>query len=268
MKHGFSLIELSIVLVILGLLTGGILAGKSLIRASELRAVTNEYTRYVTAAHSFRDKYFMLPGDINNATAFWGALDGNDGINSDCRGESSSALTCNGDGDGLVCPTSAACSSTTYELYLFWKHLTNAGMIEGSYSGSAARSSGTPICSGSASVPGCNVPPSAVSSGMWNVQGLGVVSADSNLFDGNYGNSLSLMSGPDFISYNKVILSAEEMWNIDSKIDDGKPGTGKFVAARWNVCATGAASVSDVASANYLLTNTTARCVPVFRNVF
>ena len=72
MQRGFSLVELSIVLVILGLLTGGILAGQSLIRASELRAVSTEFQRYVAAVNTFRDKYFMLPGDMSNATAFWG----------------------------------------------------------------------------------------------------------------------------------------------------------------------------------------------------
>ncbi len=55
MKNGFSLVELSIVLVILGLPTGGILAGQSLIRAAELRSVSTEYNRFVTATQSFRD---------------------------------------------------------------------------------------------------------------------------------------------------------------------------------------------------------------------
>ena len=72
-RSGFSLVELSIVLVILGLLTGGILAGQSLIRAAELRSVATESQRYMAALNSFRDKYFALPGDMANATAFWGA---------------------------------------------------------------------------------------------------------------------------------------------------------------------------------------------------
>ncbi|MGB1540395.1 MAG: prepilin-type N-terminal cleavage/methylation domain-containing protein, partial [Rickettsiales bacterium] len=66
-KAGFSLVELSIVLVILGLLTGGILGGQSLIRAAELRSVSKEYEKYQTAINIFKDKYFALPGDFNNA---------------------------------------------------------------------------------------------------------------------------------------------------------------------------------------------------------
>lgn len=69
--RGFSLVELSIVLVILGLLTGGILAGQSLIRASELRSVSTELQRYSSAIYSFRDQYMALPGDMLNATSFW-----------------------------------------------------------------------------------------------------------------------------------------------------------------------------------------------------
>jgi len=56
--RGFSLVELAIVLVILGLLVGGVLTGRVLIRASELRTVTTQYQGNVTAARSFRDKYF------------------------------------------------------------------------------------------------------------------------------------------------------------------------------------------------------------------
>ena len=62
-QPGFSLVELSIVLVILGLLTGGILAGQSLIRAAELRSISTDYSRYIAAVQAFRDKYFALPGD-------------------------------------------------------------------------------------------------------------------------------------------------------------------------------------------------------------
>jgi prepilin-type N-terminal cleavage/methylation domain-containing protein len=270
MRHAFSLVELSIVLVILGLLTGGVLGGQALIRAAELRSVGTEHARYVTAVQTFRDKYFGLPGDITNASSFWGALDGNNGIGSDCRGESASLLTCNGNGDGSICPDAAACASSTWETYLFWKHLANAGLIEGNYSGSSARSTGTPQCFSSSgnSVPGCNAAASKISRGMWNVEDMSTQTAHPYLFSGNYGNTLALTTGPNFINYINATVEPEELWNIDTKIDDGKPAFGNVVASRWNTCATGAANVNDGANASYNLQDGTIRCVPVFRNAF
>src|ERR1700712_5143764 len=94
-QHGFSLVELSIVLVILGLLVGGVLSGQSLIRAAELRSVTTEYQRYTTAVGTFRDKYFALPGDMNNAASF-GWKDG------------AGSSVANGDGNGQVNSTGTA----------------------------------------------------------------------------------------------------------------------------------------------------------------
>jgi hypothetical protein len=70
--EGFSLVALSVVWVNLGLLTGGILTAQSLIRAAELRSITTDYNRFITASQTFRDKYFALPGDMRNATRFWG----------------------------------------------------------------------------------------------------------------------------------------------------------------------------------------------------
>ena len=96
---GFSLVELAIVLVILGLLIGGVLSGQSLIRASELRSVTQQYQSIIAATVSFRDKYFAIPGDMNNASQFWG-LQASYG--SCYNAASSSALTCNGNGNGKV----------------------------------------------------------------------------------------------------------------------------------------------------------------------
>ncbi len=129
-EQAFSLVELSIVLVILGLLTGGILAGQSLIRAAELRAVTTEYQRNLTAIQTFRDKYFAIPGDMRNAQSFWGSA-------ASCPGTASTTAatgvpTCNGDGNGQVGLNPTA---TSNEKFRFWQHLANAGLIEGSFNG-------------------------------------------------------------------------------------------------------------------------------------
>lgn len=122
-QRGFSLVELSIVLVILGLLVGGVLSGRSLIHASELRAVTTERDKFTAAVYAFRDKYFQLPGDLSNAYQFWGAT---------CGTNTSTASTgCNGDGGGTI-------SLTNGEAVNAWEHLARAGLIEGSYDGTGA----------------------------------------------------------------------------------------------------------------------------------
>lgn len=134
-QSGFSLVELSIVLVILGLLTGGILGGQSLIRAAELRSVATDVSKYRSASYAFRDKYFGLPGDFTRATSFWGnATTGTSG--GECTAPESDAgtgtQTCNGDGNGLIGNASTV-GQRNSESFRFWQHLANAGLIEGQY---------------------------------------------------------------------------------------------------------------------------------------
>lgn len=68
-KIGFTLIEMSIVLVIIGLIIGGILTGQDLINAASIRAQTSQIEKYQTAVHTFQNKYGYLPGDIPNPYA-------------------------------------------------------------------------------------------------------------------------------------------------------------------------------------------------------
>jgi prepilin-type N-terminal cleavage/methylation domain-containing protein len=68
-NQGFTLIELSIVLVIIGLIVGGVLVGQNLIAAAAVRAQISQIEKYQTAANAFRGKYGYLPGDIPNPYA-------------------------------------------------------------------------------------------------------------------------------------------------------------------------------------------------------
>src|SRR5271155_2823005 len=104
-QHGFTLIELSIVLVIIGLIVGGVLVGQDLIRAAEVRATIAQIEKYNTAVNTFRGKYNALPGDMNAATAtafnftargaFAGEGDGNgviEGISANATGDNNGFL--------------------------------------------------------------------------------------------------------------------------------------------------------------------------------
>lgn len=235
MQRGFSLVELSIVLVILGLLTGGILAGQSLIRASELRAVTSEYQRYSAAVHTFRDKYFAIPGDMSNATAFWGVQHATPAT---CRTTAStSALTCNGDGDGRLVDIAGS-----IEYLRFWQQLANAGLIEGTYTGALTAPAS---------------PSSKLGSGVWSILYVGL-SGDADTYVIEYGNFFQI-HGPT----GGPVLKPEEAWNIDTKLDDGKPASGKVIARFWNnLCAAaddGTHANNDLA-ASYKLSDTATRC--------
>ena len=64
MKQGFTLIEISIALVIIGLIVGGILTGGDLIDAATQRAQIAQIEKYHTAVRTFQGKYGHLPGDI------------------------------------------------------------------------------------------------------------------------------------------------------------------------------------------------------------
>ncbi len=248
-RKAFSLVELSIVLVILGLLTGGILAGQSLIRAAELRSVSTDYQRYRAAMFAFRDKYFALPGDMNNATAFWGAQNATPAT---CQTTaSSSALTCDGNGDNSI-----GDSSAYYERFRFWQHLANAGLIEGQYNGVSG--------SGSAydATIGTNVPRSRIANAGFSVIGKGTApTGDANFFPGYFGNILTF--GAKRVNDITVdpILKPEEAWNIDSKLDDGLPGTG-FVQSMISTAAVapGCTTTAVSSTSTYALNSTGTLC--------
>jgi prepilin-type N-terminal cleavage/methylation domain-containing protein len=74
-SHGaaaFTLIEFSVVLVIIGLIVGGILVGRDLIATAEVKQIITDVEKFKTATYTFRDKYSCLPGDCANATTFFG----------------------------------------------------------------------------------------------------------------------------------------------------------------------------------------------------
>lgn len=253
-QFAFSLVELSIVLVILGLLVGGILAGQSLIRAAELRSVTTEADKITTALNAFRDKYMGYPGDITNATQFWGVA-GGDGTGNDnaCRiVATTDSKTCNGDGNGLINDPNTGTGAN--ETLRFWKHLSNAGLVEGQF---------TQI--GPIALAGVNILQARIASnaGWW--VGHQNVSGSANVFDGAYGNSMNLFQRTSPATVRGVMTGAEA-WNVDTKADDGKPGLGKVISnysatySDAGVACTTAATGADFATATYQLSTTTKDC--------
>lgn len=247
MNRGFSLVELSIVLVILGLLTGGILAGQSLIRAAEIRSTIAGFRQYTAAVYSFRDKYFSFPGDMTNATKFWGVRVA--GTDLACH-QTISVMTgtCNGDGNGQIIAISG--DSTGGENFLTWQHMAYAGLVEGSYTGASDNASSL------VRTPGVNSPRSRISNGRYAIGWVGPQNGDLNYFDGSYSRNMLSVGGA-----NAAFLRPEEMWNIDTKMDDGKPGLGRAFGFKSTSSYALGCTTSDLATtAEYALSNQSLIC--------
>jgi prepilin-type N-terminal cleavage/methylation domain-containing protein len=123
-QYGFTLIELSIVLVIIGLIVGGILTGQTLIAAASVRAQLTQIETYNTAANTFRTKYGYLPGDIRNPDAAkFGFVS---------RGSAAGE----GDGNGVLqgmCSYNPSACIATGEDGMFWVDLSTAHLIDGGF---------------------------------------------------------------------------------------------------------------------------------------
>lgn len=110
-QRGFTLVEIAIVLVIIGLLLGAILKGQEMIKSAKIKRVVKQADELRAAAYTYQDLYKYLPGDDPYASSRWAGLDGN------------------GNGDGMV----SGSEGTNY----FFDHLAAAGLISGSYGGGA-----------------------------------------------------------------------------------------------------------------------------------
>lgn len=127
---GFTLFELSLVLVIIALIAGAIMVGRTLLRASEMQTVQRQYAEFITAYRTFQSKYNCIAGDCKNATQVFGTSDHNCPITPDTV---SVTGTCDGDGSGYY--DDGGTLPLENEALLAWQQLADSGLIAGSYMG-------------------------------------------------------------------------------------------------------------------------------------
>lgn len=199
-QQGFTLVELAIVLVIIGLIVSSVLVGQDLIRSAELRATTKQYQEYQVAVNTFINKFGQIPGDVDGDQF---------GLTGDCDGGAGT-----GDQNGLITSNGSATAVTTHdgEIACFWSNLTSSitGYIPGTFDGDEP----------AANVIGENLPQMKLGTRGWGVYGVsgvnyfttGVVTAALNAYD------------------TEVVFVPIDAFNIDDKIDDGQPATGNVVA--------------------------------------
>jgi len=224
----FTLIEMAIVLVIIGLIVGGVLVGQNLIAAAGARATITQIEKYNQAVNTFRDKYGGLPGDLNASLATqFGFV---------ARG----SLTGQGDGNGVI--EAGPCGWCEMgETTVFWVDLSTAKLIDGAFNTAAevgvyADITGTTL---NAWLPQAKLGQGNyvyVWSGGWQERLLaGVYNAYS---DGNNYFGISAVTKIQGTSQSQIVsspgLTVQQAYAIDTKVDDGLPQQGNVTALYLN----------------------------------
>ena len=188
-QNGFTLIEIAIVLVIIGLLLGGVLKGQELIQSARVRNLISQQDGIKAAYFGFLDRFRAVPGDYNQAAT-----------NISCT------PTCtNGNNDGRIEASGGVGGATINEYIAVWEHLSKAGFINGSYTYAAGDETTT----------------SAATNPYARYLRL--------VYDTNYGTSPTAplpASRHNLKTGNQV--PSDILAEIDRKIDDGNPVGGTF----------------------------------------
>jgi len=124
-QAGFTLIEISIVLVVIGLLLGGVLKGQEMIENAKISNLRNDFEGVSAAIYAYQDRYRALPGDdvkANNAGRGW-----------------TDAVA--GTGNGVLNFNNAFSAGGNESQYI-WQHLRYAGLITGAPAGTTNNAGG------------------------------------------------------------------------------------------------------------------------------
>lgn len=201
-RKGFTLVELAIVLVIIGLLVGGVLAGQELIKRSRLNSIVKDFQDYDSDITIFKNKYNQLPGDFNKGSVFF----------TDC------ATNCDGNNDKEIYYST--------EGFILWRHLEKAGLIKGGgYTGVIG------TLPNHYNLFGENTPYTALENcGFAVYWGSRIIAP---FYSGTYAdsqNNISFGMNNTSSMTTRPCTSGRETYYIDTKFDDGKPTTGRLTA--------------------------------------
>jgi len=211
--NGFTLIELSIIIIVIGLILGAVMVGRDLLEAAKIRSTVSQIEAINTAAMTFKNKYGGLPGDLVRATQFGFA------------GDSSPVRAGLGDGNGAIQNQAGVDTDSQnqlnyyYEQGWFWIQLNQSGLTNTNVDVTGAwTASGCPVTA------------------IWD--GAGKTSYFPML---PLSNSFLFVYSINRVNYVEIAdncgmltcsicransLSPARAYSLDTKLDDGQPLTG------------------------------------------
>lgn len=203
-KEAFTLIEVSILLLIIALLAGSVFSGKELIYNAQIRATISQNEQFNLAANAFKGKYNCLPGDCRDAVSKGLGVSGGVGDNG------------NGDDKIGVRVIGLCCYLDEFEINYFWNHLNKANLI-----------------SENTASPYIQLPSSNINGnkGFWVVMHDEIASYNSvpiSIWPGSH--LFWIMGNMNQADRGAATLSGLDAYQIDAKLDDGLPLTGNVKA--------------------------------------
>ena len=230
----FSLVELSIVLVIVGLIIGGVLVGQDMIRNAGLRSEISDLEKYNAAATTFNAKYGGLPGDLALSRAVQYQFSSTGDTNA-------TGMVGYRDGNGVIEGGAAGATNLVGETALFWQDLSKAGFIGGSY-----------IAAGTTNTTGANVTHATINQYLPKTRFRENVSHYLYSDTGrNYYYLAAFTTDASAVMTPTGAVSPLEGKGIDEKMDDGSPSSGIVVSmSNFTTLDPGAAAASTVCTTN------------------
>ncbi len=246
LQQGFTLVELAIVLIVIGIIIGGITVGTGLIRQSKLNSIITDARNYEAAYVNFMNRYLKAPGDLDYANTLW---------TSNCTVAS---VSCSGNGNGLI----DASASGIDESWLAWKHLDLSGFLnQGMVLVPSTTSSTVPVIS--QNVPAGKIDGTGymMSVGSDTVIGSGGATHPSGLWNDSRTNAVFIAKTAANNKLTGGSITSEDAFTLDKKFDDASVDTsGNYNGAKTG----GIRTFEDIAAspAKSCLTATTTYAVP------
>jgi len=235
-KKAFSLIELAIVLIILGLLVASVSIGNQILQQAQFKKIITNLQDFKVSIEVFDEQHNGLPGDLTNAQSFWPS----------CANQTSPVTNnCNGNGNGKF--------EKNYEGMRIWEHLRLAGLLDNKYVGTDTSGNGNQFNPGNNApkLPtgnGCYFASSESSSATW----YSLTSDQVIILGGTATNS----------SCDEGSFTPKQAYYLDFKIDDGKAETGKILSTEGESIKT--SNPNDCSNGDYNLAIETETCRTLF----